>query len=252
VHGWSSVNLSVGGVGGEVVGNGVTITGATVQGGTGGVVSSGNLSLNGTTVNGAAKYGGSFTTSGSTVTGGTTSASTTLPPMRLMPKFTDNQVDMQNILGVGSPSPTCPGSGTGSFYEIPLGVCAYSPPTINGTVVLVSHGGLLTINVPQTTTGAQLYVISANGIGDAVLINGSNSTVPVFAFTDGLLTVNGGISGQLLGASITTTGPTTLTFAPPPVPAPGFAFDSSQTAPTGLGYAASIDFQYQCPGTTAC
>jgi hypothetical protein len=257
VHGWSSVNLSVPAVGGEIVGNGVTLTGATVQGGTGGIVSSGSLTLANSTINGTAKYGSSYTTSGSTVSGGASLASPapTLPLMRLMPTFNESSSDMNTLLGVGAPTATasCPGAGTGTYYDYsPLIAlnCTYNPATINGPVVLVAHsllGGVLNINVPQTTTGGQLY-----GALDTLNIVGSNSTFQVFAYSDGTLTTNGGVTGQLVGNTVATVGATTLTFAPPAIPAPDFAFSTSQTAPSGLGYAASIAFEYQCPGTTAC
>lgn len=256
VHGWGSINLSVAEIDGEVVGSGVTLNGSTVQGGTSGVISTSALTLNNSTVNGTAKYccsAGNFSSTNSTVSGGATSASTTLPTMRLMPTFSYSAADIESILGVGAPTPTlCPGSGVAAFYVVTTVLpCTFNPPTINGTVVVVASGPM-TVNVPQTTTGGQLYVISANGLGDSVTINGTNSTLPVFAFTDGALTLNGGITGQFLGNSIATNGATTVTFAPPAIPAPDFAFNTNQTAPQSLGYAATVAFQYQCPGTAAC
>ncbi|MDQ1414603.1 MAG: hypothetical protein QOF81_216 [Acidimicrobiaceae bacterium] len=265
VHGWSTVNLTVSAIGGEVVGNGVSITGATVQGGLGGVVSSNTLTLTDSTVNGTAKYKGpttNYSSANSTVTGGA-SPVTPAPDLgssRLMPTYTDSALDMSSIVGVGLPaSNSCPGNGVGSYYDYTPLVslnCTYNPATIDGTVVLVVRstlGGALTINVPQTTNGGQLYVIMTGaGILDTLNIVGSNSTLPVFAFTDGTMTLRGGITGQFVGGSIATAAPTTLTFAPPAIPAPDFAFNNTQTAPGGLGYAASIAFQYQCPGTTAC
>jgi Tfp pilus assembly protein PilX len=254
VHGWSGVTLTVPVIGGEVVGNGVNITGATVQGGTGGVFSSGSLTLTNTTVNGPAKYAGAFSNPGSTVTGTTSPGAGALPPPRQMPVFTDSSGDMQTILGVGAASNSCPGTGTGSYYDIPLNIvpCVYNPASLDGIHVLVVHGGLVTVTMPQTTTGGQLYIISAGGLGDAVTIVGTNSTLPVFAFTDGLLTVSGNLTGQLVGGGIVTAGATTVTFSPPATPAPDFAFNNTQVAPSGLGYAATIAFEYQCPGVTAC
>lgn len=253
VHGWGLVNLTASQVGGDIIGTDVTVNNATVQGS---VASAGPLSLNSATVNGNAIYSSGSGPSGSTVTGSTIHQSPAfqLPNKRLMPVFTDTPGDVQSLLGVGAPSSSCPLTGTGTFYDVPInGICNYNPATIDGTVVVVVHGGVLNVTVPQTNNGGQLYLIAAGG---TINLAGTNSTLPVFAYADGLLGVamNGAFVGQVVGSVVTTTGATTMTFRPPSVPAPDFAFQSSQVAPTAgaLGNAAHVAFEYRCPGVVFC
>lgn len=261
VSSWGPVTLNASQVGGAVVGTDVSIKGATVQGA---VAAVGNLSLDTVTVNGTATYGGSYAHSGTvTVTSGgaPTSAPTIQPLRRPFPAFTNTSATIGSILGVGSAATSCPGSAsawTAPFYDIasPCAV-AYTPGTYSSTAankstVIVAQGSL-TINVPPTAVGGQLYVVTTGG--GTLTINGSGSTLPVFAFTDGALSLNGSIVGQFAGHSIATTGATTLTFTPPATPVPNFAFPAGYTLPNlGTAFVSTVSFEYQCAGaiTTPC
>lgn len=251
IHGWSTVSLSGVQIGGPTVAQSVTLSGATVQGD---VTASASLSLSpSTVVNGNARYGTTNSSSGATVTKtGPTQAATTLPQARPLPVFSDNQSEIGTALGVGTtPSATCPGNGTGTFYDFSQSggaTCSYNPGVASGNVVVIAHGGTLNVTVPQTSAG-QLYVINDSG---NVTVNGSNSTLPVFAYASGTLSLNGAFVGQGAGHAIVTTATATMTFKPPATTMPDLAFPGGFDAPTGTGYVTTLVYQYQCPGTTAC
>ncbi len=260
VSSWGPLTLNASQIGGAVVGTDVTIAGATVQGA---VAATANLSLDTVTINGTATYGGSYTHSGSiTVTGGPPSSATTIQPLRRpFPAFTNNSATIGTTLGVGSATASCPGSATtwtAPFYDIAAN-CAvhYTPGTYSSTAankntVIIAQGSL-TVDVPPTAVGGQLYVITTGG--GTLTINGSGSTLPVFAFTDGTLNLSGSVVGQFAGHAITTTsGAATLTFTPPATPVPNFAFPAGYTQPN-LGTAgvpgaflSTVSFEYQCAG----
>jgi len=249
VNGWSTVNLTGAQIGGAVVGTAVTIDTSRVQGD---VTASGNLKLlSTTTVNGNVVYGGTDSSVTPTITGsGPMFNSTTLPQPRPMPVFTDNKPEISTlVLGASTvPTPSCPGTGTGTFYDYTsAGACAYNPASINGKVIVIAHGGTVNVSVPQTSSG-QLYVI--NDLGN-ITIAGANSTMPVFAWASGTVSLSGNFVGQVAGHAIAATADTTMTFSPPLIPMPDFAFPGGYSTPT-LGYAATIAFEYQCPGTTFC
>jgi type II secretory pathway pseudopilin PulG len=257
VSSWGPVTLNASQIGGAVVGTDVTIKSATVQGA---VAAVGNLSLDTVTVNGTATYGGSYSHNG-TVTvasgGAPTSAPTIEPLRRPFPAFTNDSATIGSPtgLGVGSATTSCPPSAsawTAPFYDIATSCAvAYSPGTYSSTAankstVIIAQGPL-TVNVPPTAVGGQLYVITTGG--GSLTINGSGSTLPVFAFTDGALNLNGSIVGQFVGHSVATTGATTLTFTPPATPAPNFAFPAGYTLPNlGTTFVSTVSFEYQCAG----
>ena len=227
----------------------------------GNVAAAGNLSLTSTTVTGTVSYAGTYSPSGSSVNGAVTSGYIA-PQSRPLPIFT-NASDIGTTLGVGSAVASCP-SATGwtqGFYDI-LNSCAagYAPAAFstsasNGNQVIVVQGAF-TVNVPPTSTGGQLYVVDAGGAGDSLTIVGNGSTLPVFAFTDGSLSLSGGVVGQFVGHSVTATG--TTTFAAPGTPMPDLAFPVGYTAPTTLtatgasAFVSTVTLEYQCPGASAC
>ncbi|MDP9074258.1 MAG: hypothetical protein M3N98_08815 [Actinomycetota bacterium] len=252
LHGWSTINVTNAQIGGTVIGADVTLSSVRVQGD---VTSTGNLNLDSnTTVTGNVAFGGTNYSTSPTVTGTypTTPTSTTPKTKRPTPIFTDNKPEISTlVLGAATtPNASCPGSGNLTFYDYTSGgSCDYNPATINGTVIVIAHGGTLKVQVPQTSAG-QLYVV--NDAGD-IQLTGSNSTMPVFAWASGTVTLKGGgLVGQVAaGVAVTTTADTTLTFFAPAVPMPDFAFPGGYSTPT-LGYAATIAYEYPCPTTAAC
>jgi len=239
----------------------VNIKNATVQGAVAAVA---NLTLDTVTINGIATYGGTYFHNGTiTVTsGGAPTATPTIQPLRRpFPAFTNTAASIGTALGVGVAVTSCPGSAsawTGPFYDI-AATCVvhytpgtYSSSAANKNTVIIAQGSL-TIDVPPTAVGGQLYVVTTGG--GTLTINGSGSTLPVFAFTDGALSLNGSLVGQFTGHSIATTGATTLTFAPPATPMPNFAFPTGYTLPNlGTAFVSTVSFEYQCAGavTTPC
>jgi hypothetical protein len=168
-----------------------------------------------------------------------------------MPVFADNTAEIGTTLGVGSsPTTSCPGAGVGAFYDFTVsGTCNYNPATISGTVVVIAHGGTLNVTVPLASVG-QLYVINDSG---NVTITGNNSTMPVFAYASGTLTMaGGGFSGQVLGHAVTVTANTTMTFVQPATPMPDFSFPGGYSPPASTQFPGTVAFEYQCPGTSAC
>jgi len=257
VQGWKDVNISGAEIGGAVVGatvagSTVTMANARVQGDV--TTGSGVLDLaSTTTVNGNVRYGGTKTAASPTVTGTGPTFNAYVPTtQRPMPVFTDStaRTDIPSLLpSVGSSvTASCPGAGLLTFYDFTAGgTCNYNPASIGGTVVVIAHGGTLNVTIPANSSG-QLYVVNDAG---GVNITGSGSPMPVFAFASGLVNLSGAFVGQVAGGSIKTTAGTTMTFFPPSVPLPDFAFPGGYSSAT-LAYAATVAYQYQCPGTTTC
>jgi Tfp pilus assembly protein PilX len=251
VSGENSVNVYAASIGGSVAGTSITLNGGT----------------NGMTVSGAVGASSSLSKTNVTINGTTTSSGASLPQSRPIGTFSNNVSDIGTTLGVGSSATTlCPASATGwtaAFYDITTScttVGGYAPTSFsttasNGVQVLVVQGSL-TVTVPPTAVGGALYIVDAGGTGDSLTISDSGSTLPVFAFTDGSMSVSGTLAGQLAAHSITFTGASTsLTFRPPATPMPDIAFPTGYFAPTLTGsnaFVSTVSYEYQCPGTTAC
>lgn len=231
----------------------------------GSVAAGSNLSLSNVTVTGTATYAGTYTAGGTVTIGGSTSTAPTsgyiAPLSRPMPDFSYSAADIGG-LGVGStPVTSCPSAWTASFYNF-VGSCSissaagsYTPSAANGNTVIIAQGSL-SVAIPPTAGGGQLYIVDMGGAGDSVTITGNGSTLPVFAITDGSINVSGTLVGQFVGHTVTATG--TMTFTPPATPMPDLSFPPGYTAPTALtatgtnAYVSTVTLQYQCPGTTAC
>lgn len=251
VNGESSVNIYASQIGGSVVGTSVTLKGASAG--------------NGLTVQGSVGAQSSLSTSNVAINGTTTSSGASLPQSRPLGIFSNNVSDIGTTLGVGTSAATlCPASATAwtaAFYDITSSCTAgYAPTSFtttasNGDQVIVVQGPF-TVTVPPTAVGGALYIVDAGGTNDGLTISDSGSTLPVFAFTDGSMSVSGTLAGQLAAHSITFTGASTsLTFQPPATPMPDIAFPTGYFAPTLTGsnaFVSTVSYEYQCPGTTAC
>jgi len=251
INGESTVNVGASQIGGAVTGTTVTLTGPS--------------STNPLTVQGSVGAASSLTKTNTTVNGTVTSSGAALQLARPLGTFTYNASAIQSALGVGTPATSCPANQSGwtaNFYN--MGSCSlgyapgsYNPATSNGITVIVVQGAF-SVNIPQTAVGGQIYVVDAGGVGDALTITGSGSSLPVFAYTDGSLTLSGNVVGQMAAHSISITGSqTTMTFSPPAIAFPSIAFNNGYFAPTGLTsgsnpYISTVSNEYQCPGTTTC